>query len=137
MNLYMLLTFVVCCMFAVWFIFWYVEHPQLIPKCFQKKKRSYVWETVADYCQEIYGSHVDWDERFFICPDCCEPIYECDWEDPSDYLSDMCPICDYHWYDTEEENDERKAAGNEWYYTEEDEEMDEIDNEHDDDEEEE
>lgn len=89
------------------------------------------WEIVATYCWEQFGTHVDWQERFFICPDCGEPIYECDWEDPSDYLSDMCPICDYHWYDTEEENDERKAAGNEWYRTEEDEEMDEIDNEHD------
>lgn len=94
---------------------------------------SYIstWEIVATYCWEQFGTHVDWQERFFICPDCGESIYECDWEDPSDYLSDMCPICDYRWYDTEEENDERKAAGNEWYRTEEDEEMDEIDNEHD------
>jgi len=95
------------------------------------------WEKVATYCWETFGSHVNWEEEFFICPDCQEPIYNKDWNNFCDNLAERCPICDYEWYATEEENDERKAAGNEWYVTEEDAEMDEIDNEHDDNEEEE
>ena len=52
------------------------------------------WEQIARHVKVVYGSFVDWDERFFICPDCGEPIYECDWA--SNYLS-MCPICDFDW----------------------------------------
>ena len=109
MNLYILLTFIVFCMFAVWFIFWCVEHPQLIPKCFQKKKRSYDWEALANYCQETYGIYVDWDERFFMCPNCEEPIYEYDWFHPDmfkhEYLIE-CPICEYEYYDEDNCADE-------------------------------
>lgn len=56
------------------------------------KKRG--WEKVAKMCEEIFGSYVDWEERFFICPECDEPIYECDWEDFT-----ICPICEFEWYD--------------------------------------
>ena len=52
------------------------------------------WEKVARYCQEEYGIHIDWEDRFFICPECGEPIYECDWED--DELSG-CPVCEFCW----------------------------------------
>lgn len=51
------------------------------------------WEEAAKYCEETYGIFVDWEERFFICPECDEPLYECDW--PSEeFIS--CPICEFH-----------------------------------------
>ena len=38
-----------------------------------------MWEINAEIVSDIYGGYVDWDERFYNCPDCDEPIYECDW----------------------------------------------------------
>lgn len=55
------------------------------------------WNELAVLCQADYGSYIDWDERFFICPYCGEPIYEEDWE-LSDYEWGfghfVCPICE-------------------------------------------
>ena len=51
------------------------------------------WENAAKYCEDTYGIYVDYEERFFICPECDEPIYECDWEDEEFIL---CPICEFH-----------------------------------------
>jgi predicted RNA-binding Zn-ribbon protein involved in translation (DUF1610 family) len=48
------------------------------------------WEEAAKYCEETFGVYVDWEERFFHCPECGEPILEEDWED---YSWGMCPIC--------------------------------------------
>lgn len=53
-----------------------------------------MWEKMAKYCEEEYGVFVDWEERFFICPECGEPIYECDWEE--DELR-ACPVCEFCW----------------------------------------
>lgn len=33
------------------------------------------WEQAAKFCEEIFGAYVDWDEEFFNCPECNEPIY--------------------------------------------------------------
>jgi hypothetical protein len=52
------------------------------------------WERVARHCEEEYGTHIDWEDRFFICPECGEPIYECDWEDED---LRFCPVCDFWW----------------------------------------
>ena len=38
-----------------------------------------MWEINAKAVEEVYGGFVDWDERFYNCPECGEPIYECDW----------------------------------------------------------
>ena len=59
-----------------------------------------VWEKVARFCQEVYGSHIDWEERFYICGECGEPIYECDYGEYGDYYSEdgegpICPVCEY------------------------------------------
>lgn len=58
------------------------------------------WYTIAKKCEKIYGTYVDWDEEFFICPECDEPIYRCDWRD-SDYTLGktyhgeiFCPVCE-------------------------------------------
>ena len=36
-----------------------------------------MWEINADIVSDIYGGYVDWDERFYNCPECDEPIYDC------------------------------------------------------------
>ena len=55
------------------------------------------WEKLAIYCNNMYGSYIDWEERFFTCPECGEPLYDCDWSD-EDFTSEdnstyCCPIC--------------------------------------------
>lgn len=66
-----------------------------------------MWETLARYCQSVYGVSIDWTERYFICVECGEPIYEEDWS--SDELLELgghCPICGADWYENEEEEDD-------------------------------
>lgn len=60
-----------------------------------------MWESNAKYVGRVYGSFVDWDERFYICPECGEPVYECDW-DENDLSDAICPICGF----MEEEGEE-------------------------------
>lgn len=52
------------------------------------------WIEAACLCETVYGTYVDWEGRFFICPECDEPIYEEDWEDTD--LS-FCPVCEFIW----------------------------------------
>lgn len=52
------------------------------------------WESAAKMCEIVYGIYVDWEERFFICPECDEPIYECDFNDFA-----ICPVCEFKWED--------------------------------------
>ena len=51
------------------------------------------WLTAAVYCEEIFGVQVDMAEGFFVCLECGESIYECDWDAHSDWS--VCPICDF------------------------------------------
>lgn len=55
------------------------------------------WEQIANDVESEYGGYVDWYDRFFICPECEEPIYECDWEN-SDFVDKhgdfICPVCE-------------------------------------------
>jgi RNA polymerase subunit RPABC4/transcription elongation factor Spt4 len=51
------------------------------------------WELNANTAKEVYGCHVDYEERFYICPYCGETVYEEDWSEES--LEEfMCPICE-------------------------------------------
>lgn len=58
------------------------------------------WDNVARAVQEETGTFVDWDEEFFICPECGEPIYKCDWQNEDYFLghfytgSMYCPVCE-------------------------------------------
>jgi predicted RNA-binding Zn-ribbon protein involved in translation (DUF1610 family) len=56
------------------------------------EKKMNQWEKNAKYVERVYGTYVDWEERFYECPECGEPVYECDWSDEE--LKDfICPIC--------------------------------------------
>ena len=63
-----------------------------------------MWEANAKYVEETYGAHVDWEERFYECPECGEPVYESDWgvNELTDFL---CPICEFSDNDAEEEEE--------------------------------
>jgi uncharacterized protein (UPF0212 family) len=50
------------------------------------------WQYVATFVERDYGSYVDWDEEFFECPECGEPIYKCDY--PMISLGMICPVCE-------------------------------------------
>ena len=52
-----------------------------------------VWEKMALRVEREYGAHVDWDERFFECPECGEPIYEDDWAAKDFDNGTTCPVC--------------------------------------------
>ena len=60
------------------------------------------WEKMAHYCSDTYGSYIDWEERFFICPECEEPIYECDYGDDGQLAMGCCPICEFDFMEEEE-----------------------------------
>lgn len=58
--------------------------------------REDAWMKVAKYCEKTYGTYADFDEGYFICPECDEPVYKCDWED-SDFH--ICPVCEFNFYE--------------------------------------
>ncbi len=55
----------------------------------------------AEMLEKDFGSFYDREESFVECPECGEPIYECDWE-PYQYremaldghLIWRCPVCE-------------------------------------------
>ena len=56
------------------------------------------WEDAAKFCEETFGSYVDWEDEYFLCPECAEPIYSGDWEDIN---WSMCPVCETGWEEIE------------------------------------
>lgn len=52
------------------------------------------WESNAKIVENVYGGQVDWQDEFFICPECGEPIYKCDWT-PYELEVALCPVCDF------------------------------------------
>ena len=51
-----------------------------------------LWARRARQAAADYSVRVDWDERFYICPECGEPVYEDDWQE-EDLVDFICPIC--------------------------------------------
>lgn len=65
----------------------------------ERKENMTQWEKNAIDARDIYGAHVDWEERFYECPECGEPIYEDDWSE-RELEKFLCPICeDGDWED--------------------------------------
>lgn len=52
------------------------------------------WERNAHTIETVYGGYVDWEERFYECIECGEPIYEDDWS-PSELERFLCPVCEF------------------------------------------
>lgn len=56
----------------------------------------YNWLQIAHLIEVNYDSLIDWNNRFFYCPKCHEPVYEDEWAD-LDFLDGnnnfICPIC--------------------------------------------
>lgn len=50
------------------------------------------WLTNAGCVEAVYGTHVDYNDGFYICPECGEPIYEKDWAE-IELEKSICPIC--------------------------------------------
>lgn len=53
-----------------------------------------MWEANAKVVEKFYGGYVNWDERFYLCPECGELIYESDWSF-GDLLHYICPVCEF------------------------------------------
>lgn len=59
------------------------------------------WFEASKIIAEEYGTQVDYEEEFFICPECGEPIYKEDTmkfetgvEDGNTFF--ICPVCEEH-----------------------------------------
>lgn len=57
------------------------------------------WKEMALFCEREYGIQVELEEGFFICPECGEPLYECDWHE---HMWDFCPICEFNFLEGDE-----------------------------------
>lgn len=53
-----------------------------------------IWEVNADVVEKDYGSYVNRDDNFYICPECGEPVYACDWTN-EELVDVICPICGF------------------------------------------
>lgn len=51
------------------------------------------WNDLAQIVEESYGSEVDYESEFFVCPICGEPIYADDWAQEILMEGPYCPIC--------------------------------------------
>lgn len=58
----------------------------------ERRKNMTQWERNAVEARDTYGAHVDWEERFYECLECGEPIYECDWTE-DELVNVLCPVC--------------------------------------------
>lgn len=54
-----------------------------------------VWKENAKIVYKEYGSQVDYNEGFYVCPDCGEPIYINDWSE-EELTAEICPICGFN-----------------------------------------
>ena len=56
--------------------------------------KNTIWELNARVAESVYGVQVDWEEGFYVCPECGEPVYNEDWTD-EDLSNEFCPICGF------------------------------------------
>ena len=57
---------------------------------------NWSWSYAATVYEREYGVYVDWEEGFFNCPGCGEPLLLEDWEH---HCWEFCPICDFNFFD--------------------------------------
>lgn len=50
------------------------------------------WMSNATWVQDECGGFVNWEEEFYICPECGEPVYADDWSE-TEFAQELCPIC--------------------------------------------
>lgn len=63
------------------------------------------WYEMARHVETYFGSLVDRDEMFFVCPECDEPVYFDDWNGDYELARGCCPICGQKLLDCEEEEE--------------------------------
>ena len=51
------------------------------------------WNEVAKVVENDFGVQVEREEKIFVCPDCGDVIYECDFNKDSVLALGYCPIC--------------------------------------------
>lgn len=52
------------------------------------------WGYVANYIEDSYGEeYLNWDEHYFICPNCGTRIYQSDWQNHNDW--EVCSNCNF------------------------------------------
>ena len=51
------------------------------------------WNEVAKVVENDFGMQVDWEEKFFVCPECQDIVYGCDFDTNSILALGYCPIC--------------------------------------------
>lgn len=52
------------------------------------------WKINAKWVNTFYKSEVNYDEGFYLCPECGEPVYNDDWSE-QDFKDFVCPICEF------------------------------------------
>jgi predicted RNA-binding Zn-ribbon protein involved in translation (DUF1610 family) len=73
-----------------------------------------MWEARAKEVEEVYGGFVDWHEAFYICPECGEPVYKCDW-DEDELTKFLCPICEDGCFNEDEDDWDDDEEEDEFY----------------------
>lgn len=53
-----------------------------------------MWKENAYIIETFFGGEVNWEERYYICPECGDCVYEKDW-DGSILAVHLCPICEF------------------------------------------
>lgn len=51
------------------------------------------WEANAKEVED-YGGEVDWEQRYYLCLECGEPVYDGEWT-RHELLEFFCPICEW------------------------------------------
>ena len=52
------------------------------------------WKDNAITVEQDFGGFVDYENEFYVCPECGEPIYKIEWT-PRELDECICPICEW------------------------------------------
>lgn len=51
------------------------------------------WERVATFIEKEFDTYINWEEEFFVCPECGDPVFKADY--PMIEVGMLCPICEF------------------------------------------